>query len=146
MNINIKRNVKCGERFDNNVWYSKETLSKAIAEYRERNRYTGGDVVCSSDSSSLPLEQFIIIDPLWIIGRMINIYDNSIDIIINPTSKPAQKIVNLLINKTDQFRIRIRSIAKDIDPETREIKNMKIICFDIGLVDSFNKGDENQCL
>lgn len=144
MKINIKRNVKCGERFDNNVWYSKETLSKAITEYIERNKYTGGDVVCSSDSSFLPLEQFIIIDPLWIVGRMINIYDDSIDIMVNPTSKSSEMIATMIIKNPDLFRIRIRSIARDIDPETREIKEMKIICFDIGPANSFNnKGDEN---
>ena len=125
----IKRRVLAGQRFDSNVWYSKDTFRSAAEDFLKKpiNRR----LFTLSPADECMAEGFLCANLNDAIGYVIDIDDCSITVSIRDDEylSPACLMVKHMIEK-GMIVAKTRGILKSYDTKTREIDDMKIICFE----------------
>ena len=125
----IKRRILAGQRFDNNVWYSKDTFRSAAEEFLKEPINRRFFTLSVSDECTA--EWFLCVNINDAIGYITDIDDYSITVSVMDDEylSPACCMIKHMIEK-GMIVARTRGILKSYDTETREIDDMKIICFE----------------
>ena len=127
--VKIKRACKPGETNVNGITYDLESYNEALKRFGETIKYGMPVELISQEQYQEHLKnQYYFVDPEKCCGKIIDIYDDYID--IEPNSTYSGKLLMNLINRGIELNAFMRYIG-DKDQTTKVLKVINIITFDI---------------
>lgn len=126
MELTLKSAIKPGDKFDGGKWFSIYTLYEAINKFLsdpKKNCY-----LCKGNGSSGKMYNSITVAKSSRIGVIKDIAIMSVTVDIDESKIPESVLELITDNK---FKVYPRLIITDIDEDTNEILNMRILSYDL---------------